>query len=138
MNKPMMLFNDLYVGYVFPNFEFVITEEIADKYLQTIEDSTGISGNRNVNGQRLVPSTITSLFTFGGYKNFIESPTGCLHAKQEYEYLQPLYVGDKLTVGTEIVEKYTKNGRNYVVFSSGAQRGNEPVLKSKMTILWVK
>lgn len=138
MEKPMKYFADLNIGDVFPQFNFSITKDMADKYLKTIENRHEVFENNDDSGKRLVPSTILSLFTFGAYKNFIESPAGCLHAKQEYEFLQPVYVGDTLVVRSKITDKYVKNGRNFVIFATEADKGNEPVLKSVMTILWVK
>ena len=138
MEKPMKYFADLTVGDVFPQFNFTITKEMADKYLKTIENRHEVFETIDSSGKRLVPSTILSLFTFGAYKNFIDSPAGCLHAKQEYEFLRPVHVGDTLTVRSKIVDKYVKNGRNFVIFATEADNEREPVLKSLMTILWVK
>jgi len=138
MEKPMKYFADLNVGDVFPQFNFTITEEMADKYLNTIEDAHAAFRTADGTGKRLVPSTILSLFTFGAYKNFIESPAGCLHAKQEYEFLRPVHIGDTMVVRSKIVDKYVKNGRNFVIFSTEAQKEHELVLKSLMTILWIK
>lgn len=138
MTKPMVYFSDLFIGQEFPEFEFVITNEIVDKYLKTVEDNHEVFKTKDSDGKRLVPSIIASLFSFGAYKNFIENPPGSLHAKQEYEFLQPLYVGDKLIVKGKIADKYVKNGRNYIVVNSQAKKENQVVMKSSMTLLWIK
>lgn len=138
LEKPMIYFNDLNVGQTFPQFEFNISDEIVDKYLKTVEDNNEVFKTVDDKGKRVVPSIIVSLFSFGAYKNFIENPPGSLHAKQEYEFLEPFYVGDKLTVQGKIEDKYVKNGRNFVVVKTEAKKDNRIVLNSLMTLLWIK
>jgi acyl dehydratase len=45
-------------------------------------------------------------------------PSGDLHARQEYEFLAPIRVGETITTTGFLVEKYTRKGRKWVVFDT--------------------
>ena len=57
-----------------------------------------------------------------------------LHAKEEYEYLSPIYPGDVLT-GVVSVESMRDGAMGMVAFKTTYSRGEETVLTAKMTII---
>lgn len=135
MDRPMVYFEDLEVGRVFPEYELVISKEIADKYFKAIEEEGAIADET---GKRLLPPTIGSIFATGCYKKFVENPHGTLHTKQEYQMFHALYVGDTLKIQGTLIDKYEKKGHNYMVFKATAKKDNKICFISTATLLWGK
>jgi len=139
LSRQVVLYDELSVGQTFPEFEFAITEDVIEKYCQTIGETNEKFLKAASGEKRVAPPTIVSLFTFAVYKNFIDSPSGTLHAKQSYLFNAPLYAGDVLKVSARITEKYVNaKGRKFVIFESDAKRGDEVVSTSIMTLCWAK
>jgi hypothetical protein len=134
--KPMVYFNDVQVGHIFPEYEFVITEEIADKYMGSIQEKNEYFLTKNEEGKRPVPPTISALFTIGAYKRYIDNPPGGIHAKQRYEFYQSLYIGDVLVIQAKIIDKYIKNDRKYVIIKTEVKKNNKIAVVSLMTLIW--
>ena len=134
----MVYFKDLVLGYTFPQYGYVITEENYENYIRAVADNDNTSPPMEENGKKVVPSTMAVLFTFGSYRNFIETPPGGLHARQKYEFLKPLYLGDTLNIQAKVTDKYIKNRRNYVVLETEISRGDEKVVISEMTLIWAR
>ncbi|GIX48578.1 MAG: hypothetical protein KatS3mg131_2789 [Candidatus Tectimicrobiota bacterium] len=44
-----------------------------------------------------------------------EAVPGSIHVSQEFEFLRPLVVGETVTVSGQVVDKFEKRGRTYVV-----------------------
>jgi acyl-CoA thioesterase FadM len=57
-----------------------------------------------------------------------------LHAKEEYEYLAPIYPGDKLE-GSITVEALRGGAMEMASFKTIYTRGGEAVLVARMTII---
>jgi acyl dehydratase len=87
------------------------------------------------------PLTFATVITFGGYPAIWErmSEMGIdikrlLHAKEEYEYLAPIYPGDKLE-GTITVDALRGGAMEMASFKTTYTRGGETVLVARMTII---
>jgi hypothetical protein len=135
MDRSLKYFDELEAGNTFPEYNFEITEKIADKYFNAIEEDKYFDTK---NKKIIMPPTFASVFATGCYKKFIENPEGTLHTKQEYKIHQELYVGDTIKIKGSIIEKYEKKGNNYIVFEALAKKDNKTVLTSKATLLWGK
>ena len=88
-----------------------------------------------------VPLTFATVMTFGGcpdiwrlMDNIGIDTTRLLHAKEEYEYLAPLYPGDVVT-GRIVVEALRGGRMEMATFQTTYTRGDEPVLRARMTII---
>jgi acyl dehydratase len=87
------------------------------------------------------PLTFATVMTFGGFPAIWDrmSEMGIdikrlLHAKEEYEYLAPIYPGDKLN-GLITVEALRGGTMEMASFKTTYTRGGEPVLIARMTII---
>jgi acyl dehydratase len=87
------------------------------------------------------PLTFATLITFCGCPGIWQriSEIGIdikrlLHAKEEYEYLAPLYPGDKLDAVIS-VEALRGGAMEMASFKTTCTRGGEPVLTARMTII---
>ncbi len=88
-----------------------------------------------------VPLTFATVMNFWGYPEVWErmkemgvDVKRLLHAKEEYEYLSPIYPGDVLT-GVVSVESMRDGAMGMVAFKTTYSRGEETVLTAKMTII---
>ena len=91
------------------------------------------------------PLTMPTLISFWGYpeiwNRMIEigiDVKRLLHAKEDYEYITPVYPGDILT-GTTVVESLrSSSAMDMVTFKTTFTRNNENVIIAKMTIVVMK
>ena len=87
------------------------------------------------------PLTFATVMTFGGYPQIWDRMTEMgidikrlLHAKEEYEYMGPIYPGDTLT-GTIVAESLRGGTMEMATFKTTYTRGGETVLVARMTII---
>ncbi|MCL1817410.1 MAG: MaoC family dehydratase N-terminal domain-containing protein [Spirochaetaceae bacterium] len=87
------------------------------------------------------PLTFATVMTFGGCPDIWRLMEGMgidtarlLHAKEEYEYLAPLYPGDIVT-GRIVVESLRGGRMEMACFQTTYTRGDEPVLRARMTVI---
>lgn len=105
------------VGEEFEPYEFSVTPEFNQQYLEAVEDhhlrysqSTGY-GPPIVNPSLLVAqSNVTRSPSF-----YLPYGMAAVHAKEEVEYLNPGRVGKSFTVHWKVVDTYEKRGRPYQV-----------------------
>lgn len=89
-----------------------------------------------------VPLTFGTLMNFWGYPEIWDrmkdvgiNVQKLLHAKEEYEYIKPIYPGD-IVEGRVIVDSMRESSlMEMVTFKSTFTRNNEEVLIAKMTIV---
>ena len=65
-----------------------------------------------------------------------------LHGEQEYEYLRPLRIGDRLVCQSQVVEDYAKKGRRggtmrFIIIETEMrdEKSNEPVVRARSTVI---
>lgn len=58
-----------------------------------------------------------------------------LHTEQEYEYLVPLTIGDKLSVTTSVESCRERRGMTFIVLLSQAFRGDIEMIRSHTTFV---
>lgn len=105
------------VGEKFEPYEFRVTTEFNQQYLEAVEDhhprysqSTG-AGSPIVNPSLLVvQSNVTRSPSF-----YLPYGMAAVHAKEDIEYLNPGRVGKSFTVHWKVVDTYEKRGRPYQV-----------------------
>ncbi len=60
-------------------------------------------------------------------------------AKSEHEFLNPIKIGDKVTIRGRVVDKYAKRGRNYLVTElETCNEAGEDLMRSRETGVWVE
>jgi acyl dehydratase len=87
------------------------------------------------------PLTFASLMSFWGFPEIWERMTEAgidikrlLHAKEDYEYLAPMYPGDDL-LGIVTIDSLRDGAMQMATFKTVFTRGEEEVLIAKMTIM---
>ena len=104
----------LEVGEELGTKEIVITENVLKSYLNAIESQHPWYLEGSPFGGPIVPSTIFDEEVLRLLDSVYER-FGSIHAKQEFEFKSPAFVGEKLKLKTRITDKYIKRERGWMV-----------------------
>jgi 3-hydroxybutyryl-CoA dehydratase len=70
-------------------------------------------------GTPIAPSSIVTIFSVLAFGiPGTHRPSGDLHAREDYEFIAPIHVGDTITTIGVLIEKYMRKGRKWVVFDT--------------------
>ena len=135
-----------YKGKEFPSFTFQVERgKIVELCLAIGDDNPIFFDAAEAKGAGYddtpAPLTFASVMNFWGYPEIWERMKEMgidikrlLHAKEEYEYIEPLYPGDEIT-GTVSVDSMREGAMGMVTFKSTYTRNGKAVLIAKMTII---
>ncbi len=135
-----------YQGREFDPFTFEVERSKIRELCLAIGDENQIFVDRDVAkalGYKDTPAPLTfpSLMNFWGYPELWDRMTEIgvdikrlLHAKEEYEYVSPIYPGDTLT-GVVSIDTIRDRSMGMVAFKTTYTRKGEVVCVAKMTIL---
>ncbi len=99
-NKPELLFADLPVGRTFKPLEYPITRELVREFMETVGD------RHPLYREDLAPPGLAAIYARLSYLQDHTMPSGGVLAKQEFEFQNPIKVGDTLKVQAKVVESY--------------------------------
>ena len=105
------------VGEEFGTVEYVVTPEMVERFEKGVDNPAVWLDPPSNRGARLNP-TVCDRDGSRVYQTKYVPPLGILHAKQEYEYLNPPRVGKKVRVKGKVVDRYVKKEREYTVVES--------------------
>lgn len=121
---------DVCVGDVFPPqpLAFRIEAHVVDRFLAATDSFS--------EGPRLVPSMIASVYLID-LLTARRSPPGGIHAKQSIRFHRAVRIDEILSIQAEVVEKYTRKDRPYVV-SDFRAHGDDGALVAtgRITSIW--
>ncbi len=135
-----------YKGKEFSPFVFEVERSKIKELCGAIGDNNPIYSNKEAaikEGYKDTPAPLTfaSLMSFWGYPEIWGKMTEMgidikrlLHAKEEYEYLDPIYPGDVIE-GAVSVDSLRDGKMQMACFKTTYKRENEVVLVAKMTIM---
>lgn len=129
-------YDQIAVGDVFPAEPviFPVTNTAISDFL----NATGNDGAiyRDNPGGPQAPSMIASVYLIDLLSKR-RSPPGGIHAKQTIRFHRALRIGESLAIQAEVVEKYIRRERPYVVsaFKARGQDGSL-VASGRVTIIW--
>jgi len=107
--------NEIYVGRDFGGTEYEITPDAIEGYIAgTGDDNPWYRGPSPLGGP-VAPALIVHSAVFRTLDWYLPNVYGNLHARQEFDFLAPVMVGERLHSRSVIVERYTKRDREYVV-----------------------
>ena len=104
------------VGEEFGPIEYAVTNDLVEKFAQAL-DYPAVWLDPPSSGARVNP-IICDRDGYRVYQTKYIPPLGTLHAKQEFEYLNPPRLGKKVRVTAKIVDRYVKKDREYTVMES--------------------
>lgn len=104
------------IGEEYESIEITITEEMVERNAWANDDYNPWYLEDSPFGGRIAsPTILGSLSNRAIHAYFAPPPDGSFHAKQEYEFFNPLKIGKKITVTGKLVDRYSKRGRQWFV-----------------------
>jgi acyl dehydratase len=133
-NKPELLFADLPVGRTFRPLDYPVTQELVREFMETV-------GDRHPLYQKdLAPPGLAAIYARLSYLQDHSMPSGGVLAKQEFEFQNPVQIGDTLRVQARVVESLLdEKERKRVTFLIEAQdQKGMPVSTIRLYAIWPK
>ena len=141
-------FDELKVGWDCGSYEYRLTRGRILKYSEAVEDLNPWYEKDSPFGGPIASPTVcdNDITRLPGWKVIrggdLEDPSnyrpGFLHAKQEYDFLNPARPGKKVKVSGRIVDKYVKRGREYVTVEAlSVDEDGVPLLRTRGTLCWL-
>jgi acyl dehydratase len=123
---------DLHVGARFPDepARYAVTADVVNAY------RTLGGGNPVGESCDIAPPTIAAVYIRPA-QNALNGPPGGIHAKQKFEFLKSVAVGDRLETVLEIKELFERIGRRFVVSETRTtNQNNDLVCIGLITQVW--
>lgn len=108
--------SDLDKGDVLGPVEYTLSPFVVREYAHAVEMHHPCFQGRQ--GDLVMPPTLIHLDKLRLYRHACPDGTGPsarIHFEYDVEVFEPVRVGDRLSVRGEIIDRYTKNGREYAV-----------------------
>jgi len=133
-NKPELVFADLPVGRTFKPLEYPVTRELVQEFMETVGD------RHPVYQKGLAPPGLAAIYARLSYLQDHTMPSGGVLARQEFEFQNPIKIGDTLKVQAKVFESYLdEKERKRVNFLIEAQdQKGMPVSTIRLQAIWPK
>ena len=107
------VWNMINVGDDFKPIEYVVTEDMVNRFAEAVDDHDDWYMKDSPFGGRIAHPTMSSTDQDAFFISRYGFQVG-LHAKHSIEFVNPAIIGKKITGRATIVEKYEKRGKHYV------------------------
>ena len=133
-DKPELIFAELTVGRMFKTLEYPVTPELVRDFMETVGD------RHPLYGEGFAPPGLAAIYARLSYLQDHTMPSGGVLAKQEFEFQNPIKIGDTLKVQAKVVESYLdEKERKRVNFLIEAQEQKGiPVSTIRLHAIWPK
>jgi acyl dehydratase len=109
---------DKYVGQYYGEQHVVITPEMVAHYADAVQDHNPWYFGDSPFGGPVAPALILHSEVYRSVDWYL-SYFGNLHARQEWELFSPIMVGDTVTTRRQIIDRYSRRDREYLVMEVG-------------------
>ena len=106
--------DDVYVGRFYGERSLAITPELAQAYAVAVEDHNPWYYGDSPFGGAVAPALLLHSEVYRDVAWYL-SIFGNLHARQEWELFHPMHPGDQVVARRQVVNRYSKRDRDYVV-----------------------
>jgi acyl dehydratase len=96
-------YQELAAGYEFQPARFKLDSEKVKKYLDAVEDASGVYEER-----RIVPPMAAAALAMAALSSALVLPPGTVHVSQELEFTGPAAVGETLTSRARVERKVAR------------------------------
>ncbi len=110
---PKRVAAEIVVGTQLRSVTVTLQENWVRDYRAAVEDRT--SWYDEAFATPIAPPAMLSLLSGKPLDATYEPVPGGIHAAQEFEFLRPMAVGETVTVSGQVVDKFERRGRTYVV-----------------------
>jgi len=130
------MFEEIKVGDKLGPVQHHVCAQMIEDYAQaTGDDQLWHSGGASPFAEAVAHPAMATIFStrlMG--RSGIDRPSGGIHAKHEYEFLGAVRAGQTLTTTGQVVEKYIRRERKYVVCDSlTVDEGGRPIVRCRFT-----
>jgi acyl dehydratase len=143
-NGPELLFADLPKGRVFRPLAYPVTQELVAQFMEVTGDRHPLyqpgAGIEGPFGRPVGPPGLAAIYSRLSYLQDHAMPSGGVLAKQEFEFLSPIEIGETLQVKAEVADRYVdEKGRKRVDFFIEARHtSGEVVSITRLYAIWPK
>jgi acyl dehydratase len=143
--KPDLVFSDLESGREFRPLSYPVTRDLVEGYMETVgeanplyedDEAAKAAGLKNP----MAPPGLAAIYSRLSYLQDHDMPSGGVLAKQEFEFHNPIPVGESLTVKARVSESYVdEKGRKRVNFLIEAEDKNDAAVSTtRLYAIWPK
>jgi acyl dehydratase len=121
---PRLTYDALRVGEAFESNDHVVTPEDIEAYAWAVEDHhPWFSGDSPFGGPIAHPTLMANQALMMRHNHYVVP--GGLHARMEFEFLEPIRPGMRVRSHGRVVDKYERRGKPYMVteFETRAEGG---------------
>lgn len=114
----MLTTNDVHIGRFYGERVIEVTPDLVEHYASSVEDRNPAYFGQSPFGGPVAPALMLHsecYHTVDWYLSYF----GNLHARQEWEFFQPMMVGEPVIARRQIIDRYFKRDREYVVMEVG-------------------
>jgi acyl dehydratase len=122
------------VGEEFMSEDFVIKPEDVETYAYAVDDhNSWFFEDSPFGGPIAHPTLLGNQALLMRHSKYIV-PAG-LHAKMQFEFIEPLRVGMRVRTHGKVIDKYEKRGRHYMVtqFETREEGSGQPLVRGQFT-----
>ncbi len=119
-----------------PSFE--VTQERVEKYIKSTNDGTKQLTVKDAQGNTVAPPMLAAVYVIDALRTRV-GPPGGIHAKQQFKFHRPAYIGETLFTSAQVLKLYERKGRNYVEMTTTTRNQEGELITSGMiTRIWGK
>ncbi len=122
-------------GHRFPAVSFTLDQETVAPYTAAVEDQA-LPRLAEAEGKALVPPMAVAAFALGALMEAMALPAGAVHASQEFRFLRPALVGERITASAWLAQRSQRTGwLALAVELEASVEGGDPVLRGRVSAL---
>lgn len=107
--------DDVYVGRHMGEHELDITPELVRQYSEAVDDHHSWYSGDSPWERPVAPALLLHSEVYRNLSWYLPRIYGNLHARQEWDLFNPMFVGDVTTTRSVVIDRYIKRDREYVV-----------------------
>lgn len=130
-------YDDLKPGQIFPDAPALFHADAASiRAFRNIASSTIVEGEAAKDADEICPPMLAAVYIRPA-QNALQGPPGGVHAKQSFRFLGAIRAGDDLATTLEVIEKYERKGRRYLVSETRTTNQNEMLVTvGRIVSIW--
>ena len=122
-------------GHRFPAASFVLDQETVGRYAAAVEDQA-LPPLAEAEGKALVPPMAVAALALRALMEALALPAGAVHASQEFRFLRPALVGERITTSAWLAQRsQRKEWLALAVEMEATGEGGETVLRGRISAL---
>jgi hypothetical protein len=118
VSGPVMEIDKMEVGQELPKMEILYDEDMQGRFLAALQEENPWYYSESPWGGPITYHPLLDDAPMESAMHCYQYPFSFVHAKQETEFINPLPLGKRARIFTEIVDKYVKRNKGYIVIES--------------------